>query len=284
MSRRLLGRRRLVRAARWLDVALTRWRQIGPELAMGRSRRRTGSSVQRRLAALHGKALNYDPNAPHPAEDGWRIDEYCEPLPREAPGPPEDGGPFAIAQTLLRDYRVADPDIVRAYYDEDAPLEGRDMLLELRFLFFRTYAGCRVGDIVDETREVDGRPVRVWGWPYRTLEGHVEQGEMSWEVWKWLDTGEVEFRIHSYSRLTGAPNPLTRVGIRLIGQRERRRYLSSACRRIARLTAEGLRGRHPAGAQARRDAGGDGLAADRSPARPPAALDRIGEEAVGHDR
>jgi uncharacterized protein (UPF0548 family) len=200
-------------------------------------------SVAERLAALRGKGLNYDPDAPHPPEQGWRIDDYREPLPREAPGPPEDDGPFAIAQTLLRDYRVADPAIVRVHYDEQAPLEGRDMLLELRFLCFRTYAGCRVGEITDETRAVAGRPVRVWGWPYRTLEGHVEQGEMAWEIWKWLDTGELEFRIHSYSRLTDAANPFTRLGVRLIGQRQRRRYLSSACRRLAQLTAEGLRSR-----------------------------------------
>jgi uncharacterized protein (UPF0548 family) len=166
-------------------------------------------------------------------------------------GCPPTLGPFAIAQTLLRDYRVADPRIVRAYYDHGAPLEGRDMLLELRFLFFRTYAGCRVGKITDEARDVAGRPVRVWGWPYRTLEGHIEQGEMSWEVWKWLDTGRVEFRIHSYSRLTEAANPFTRLGIRLVGQHERHRYLSTACRRVAQLTADGVRGRHPAGARAR---------------------------------
>lgn len=208
-------------------------------------------SVAERLAALRSKPLNYDPDAPHPPEQGWRIDDYCEPLPREAPGPPEAGGSFAIAQTLLRDYKVADAKIVRAHYDLDAPLEGRDMLLELRFLVFRTYAGCRVGEVTDEERRVDGRPVRVWGWPYRTLEGHAEQGEMSWEVWKWLDTGEVQFRIHSYARLTGAPNPFTRLGMRLIGQRERHRYLSGAGKRMARLTAEGLRGRHPAGAEAR---------------------------------
>jgi uncharacterized protein (UPF0548 family) len=208
-------------------------------------------SVAERLAALRGRGLNYDPEAPHPPEAGWRVDDYCEPLPPEAPGPPEDGGSFAIAQTLLRDYQVADPRIVRAHYDEHAPLEGRDMLLELRFLVFRTYAGCRVGQITDEERTVDGRRVRVWGWPYRTLEGHVEQGEMSWEVWKWLDAGDVQFRIHSYSRLTGAPNPLVRLGMRLLGKRERHRYLSSAGRRMAWLTAEGLRGRHPAGDQAR---------------------------------
>lgn len=194
-------------------------------------------SVAERLAALRGRSLNYDPAAPHPPQQGWRIDDYCEPLPREAPGEPEEGGPFAIAQTSLRDYKVADPRIVRAYYDHTAPLEGRDMLLELRFLLLRTYAGCRVGEITDETREVDGRPVRVWGWPYRTLEGHVEQGEMSWEVWKWLDTGEVEFRIHSYSRLAQTANPLTRLGVRLIGQRRRHRYLAGACKRIAELVS-----------------------------------------------
>jgi hypothetical protein len=48
-------------------------------------------------------------------------------LPSEPPGPPVDGGPFAIAQTLLCNYRVGDPGMVRAYYDGDAPLEGRDM-------------------------------------------------------------------------------------------------------------------------------------------------------------
>jgi uncharacterized protein (UPF0548 family) len=199
------------------------------------------TSVGERLAALHGKALNYDPSAPHPPRQGWRVDEYCEALPPEPPGPPEHGGAFATAALLLRDYEVADPRIVRAYYDHDAPLEGRDMLLELRFLVFRTYVGCRVGAVTDETRQVAGRPVRVWGWPYRTLEGHVEQGEMAWEVWKWLDTGEVQFRIHSYSRLTHAANPITRLGVRLFGQRQRRRYLSGACRRVARLTAEALR-------------------------------------------
>jgi uncharacterized protein (UPF0548 family) len=225
-------------------------------------------SIAERLAELHDKKLNYDPLAPHPPERGWRIDDYCEPLPPEAPGPPERGGSFAIAQTLLRDYKVADPHIVRAYYDQDAPLEGRDMLLELRFLLFRTYAGCRVGEITDEERAVDGRRVRIWGWPYRTLEGHVEQGEMSWEVWKWLDTGEVQFRIHSYARLTGAPNPITRLGLRLIGQRERHRYLSRACARVADLTAEGLRGRHPAGERALHDE-------RQSPARLRAAADRI---------
>ncbi|MCA1681991.1 MAG: DUF1990 domain-containing protein [Actinobacteria bacterium] len=34
----------------------------------------------------------------------------------------------------------------------------------------------------DETRDVDGRTVRVWGWNYRTLQGHLEMGQMDYEV------------------------------------------------------------------------------------------------------
>jgi uncharacterized protein (UPF0548 family)/uncharacterized membrane protein len=210
------------------------------------------ASVAERLAALGDRAVNYDPDAPHPPAGGWRYDDYCQPLPSEPPGPPVEDGSFRIAQRLLRDYQVTDPRIVRAHYDPDAPLAGRDMLLELRFLVFRTYAGCRIGDVTDESRDVDGRPVHVWGWPYRTLEGHVEEGQMAWEVWKWLDTGEVEFRIHSYSRFVGASNPFTAVGVKLFGQRQRRRYLSGACLRMAGLTQAALRGEHPAGARAGR--------------------------------
>jgi uncharacterized protein (UPF0548 family) len=208
------------------------------------------TGIARRLAALAERRVNFDPEAPHLASDGWQIDEYRADLPSEEPGPPVDGGPFQTAQRLLRDYQVADPRMVRAHYDKDAPLEGRDMLLELHFLVFRTFGGCRVGPVTDERREVDGRAVQVWGWPYRTLEGHIEQGEMSWEVWKWLDTGEVQFRVHSYSRLVGAKNPFTVAGVRLFGQRERRRYLTSACRRMRELTEQGLRGEHPAGEEA----------------------------------
>lgn len=199
-------------------------------------------SDEERLAALRGLAVNYDPDAPHPSEDGWRHDDFCEPLPPEPPGEPVAGGSFQIAQGLLRDYRVADPRLVRARYDVDAPLEGRDMLLELRFHgLLGIHVGCRVGRVTDERRDVDGRPVRVWGWPYMTLEGHVEEGQMDWEIWKWLDAGDVQFRIHSYSRQAKISNPLIAIGFRLFGQRERERYLTLACERMARFTAEGLR-------------------------------------------
>lgn len=195
-----------------------------------------------RFEDLHRLRVNYDPDGPHDPEHGWRIDDYCEPLPSEPPGEPIENGSFAIAQKLLRDYQVADPKMVRATYDHDAPLEGRDMLLEIRFLRIPVNrSGCRVGRIIDEQRQVDGRPVRVWGWPYQTLEGHFEQGEMCWMVWKWIDTGEVQFRIHSYMRNAENVNPIINLGFKVFGQRERRRYLQGACDRVARMTAAALK-------------------------------------------
>ncbi len=205
--------------------------------------------IQQRLLLLRDRQINYDPEAPHDPEHGWRIDDYCEQLPSEPPGEPVEGGPFMVAQKLLRDYKVADPHMVIAHYDPKADLQGRNMLLEVHFMGIVTYAGCRVGPVKDEAREEDGRPVRVWGWPYQTLEGLFELGQMSWEVWMWLDTGEVQFRIHSYSRLVGSRNPFIIIGIRVIGQWQRRLYLTSACRRIRQFTEEGLRGEHPAGAE-----------------------------------
>jgi uncharacterized protein (UPF0548 family) len=204
------------------------------------------TGVAARVAALRTRPLNFDPEGPHPESDGWRRDAYCESLPSEPPGRPVEGGSFRIAQTLLRDYKVADPSIVRAYYDHDAPLEGRNMLLELWVGPFHAYGGCRVGHVIDEQRTVEGRPVCVWGWPYQTLEGHIEQGEMSWEVWKWLDTGEVQFRVHSYSRLVHSRNPLTTIGVWLFGQRQRHRFLTAAGHRIGDLTVAAQRGEDPA--------------------------------------
>jgi uncharacterized protein (UPF0548 family) len=194
------------------------------------------SGVARRLVALRDRPVNFDPEGPHRESEGWRIDEYREALPSEPPGPPVDTGPFRTAQALLRDHKVADPSIVRAYYDKGAPLEGRDMLLELRFLCFRTFGGCRVGRLTDEQRDVDGRPVQVWGWPYQTLEGHIEQGEMSWEVWKWLDTGDVEFRLRAFSRVARSGPLITRLGFRLVGRHQQLRFYRRVCRRMRRLT------------------------------------------------
>ena len=189
------------------------------------------------LAALQGKRVNFDATDRDSAsrETGWYIDDYCQRLPREMPGDPEADGSFAAAQRLMLSYEFADPAIIRAIYEQDTPLEGRDMLLEARWHGLTFRFGVRVIDVVDETRTIDGRPVRVWGWSYATLEGHLEIGQMDYELRKWLDTGEVEFRIHAFSRRASVRNPLVRLGFRIFGRREQLRFARHACERMSRL-------------------------------------------------
>jgi hypothetical protein len=143
----------------------------------------------------------------------------------------------------MRGYEFADPSIVRAYYDPDVSLERRNMLLKLQALgLAHLYVGVRVGDVCDETRALDGRPVRVWGWNYLTLEGHVEMGQMDWQVWKWLDSGAVEFRVHSVSRMAHIANPIIRLGFLLVRGRERTAFLQSTQRRMRTFTELALGG------------------------------------------
>ena len=195
--------------------------------------------VRRRLARLPDRPLNFDPGSLEHASPatGWTITDLCQGLPSEPPGPPIEGGSWQIARRLMRGYEFADPSIVRAYYDPAIPLEQRNMLLELRALAVaRVFVGVRVGEVYEETRGVRGRRARIWGWSYRTLEGHGEMGQMDWEVWKWLDDGRVEFRVHAVSR--GAPirNPIVWLGFHLIRGRERRAFLDSTQQRMRTFT------------------------------------------------
>jgi uncharacterized protein (UPF0548 family) len=205
--------------------------------------RRVDLAVNRTVTELRDRALNFDPERcyEHVPENGWHVDDLCEPLPSERPGPPVDGGSWEIARRLMRGYEFADPSIVRASYDSDEPLAGRTMLLQLRFHGLRFHGGVRVSEVYDEERQRDGRTARVWGWAYQTLEGHLEMGQMDWQVWKWLDTGQVEFRIHAYSRVAPDRNPIVRLGFRLFGRREQLAFLHSTLERMRRLTETALR-------------------------------------------
>jgi uncharacterized protein (UPF0548 family) len=202
----------------------------------------TDPRAKRILDALHQKSLNFSLERRNEltADEGWHLDNYRQPLQAEAPGDPVVSGTFEVARRLMRDYEFADPAIVRAVYYPDRPLEERDMLLEARFWGLRFHLGVRIGGVVDETRCIEGREVRVWGWNYRTLQGHLEMGQMDFEVWKWLDSGEVEFRIAALSRAAEIRNPLVRFGFRLFGRREQVKFARHACERMARLTAAAL--------------------------------------------
>jgi uncharacterized protein (UPF0548 family) len=205
-------------------------------------------NVRRRLAALADTPLNFDPAvlADASPEDGWRVTDVCQALPGEAPGPPAENGSWMIARALMRGYEFADPSIVRAYYDPGVPLADRTMLLKLQALgVVHLYAGVRVSQVYEDTRTLGRRRARVWGWNYQTLEGHVEMGQMDWQVWKWLDTGEVQFRVHAVSRTARIANPVVRLGFWLLKDHERHVFLASTSRRMRSFTELALRSAEP---------------------------------------
>jgi len=197
-----------------------------------------GMDPDQALADLANRQVNFDLSrrAEYTPENGWHADDVRRTLPSEPPGEPVGDGSWETGRQIARNYDFADPSIVEAVFDREAPLEERTMLLILHFHRLRIHVGVRVGDVYDQERELDGRLGRVAGWNYRTLEGHVEKGQMDWQVWKFPDTGEVLFRICSFSRPAGGGNPLLRLGFKLFGRHEQLRFLNLAAERMARLT------------------------------------------------
>jgi hypothetical protein len=162
-----------------LELATRRPDQEWPAERLARSARK-----RRALAALSHAQLNFDRSrqSDFTSANGWHIDDHRQPLPKEMTGPPVPGGSWDIARRLMRGYEFADPSIVRAFYDPDAPLEDRNMLLELRFLGLRFLVGTRVTRVYEETRTSDGRKTHVWGWSYATLEGRASASASSADV------------------------------------------------------------------------------------------------------
>jgi len=213
-------------------------RRVEASQLRGLPEARSSRKVEQELADLATREVNFDMTRTgyYTPENGWRVDDMIEPLPHEDPGPPVDDGSWQVARRLLIDHQLADPAVVRAVYREGAPLPGRDMLLRIRFLGVRFTVGVRVGDVYDDTRTVDGRQAHVFGWSYRTLQGHFEEGQMHYEVWKWLDTGDVAFRLHAFSRTAKTGPFLLRLGFRLFGRIKQLRFYRQVCERARRLT------------------------------------------------
>lgn len=226
-------------------------RAIAPDALPGSLAGRRSRRYARRLAGLADLQVNFDPSelGAVPADRRWRIDDIVEPLPHEGSGPPTQGGSWEVARELMESYQLADPGVVTAFYDTTRPLAGRDMLLRIRFVGLRLKVGVRVGDVYEATRNLGGRQGRVFGWSYRTLEGHFEQGEMHYELCKWLDTGDVEFHLRAISRPATSGPFLTRTGFRIFGRTQQLRFYRQVCRRTKRLTEAQLetnRARGPA--------------------------------------
>jgi uncharacterized protein (UPF0548 family) len=196
------------------------------------------SDVSPQLERIRSLELNFDPAALSSVKrDAWHVDDYCRSLPGEPAGEPVPSGSFETAKQVIGDYEFADPKRIRAYYRPEVPLLGRDMLLEIRYLGLRIRVGVRIGVIFDEVREIEERSVRVWGWAYRTLQGHLERGQMDYQVWKWLDTGEVEFRIHAVAQRAKSRNPVLNLGFRMVGRHEQVQFARNCADRMEQLVS-----------------------------------------------
>ncbi|HXV92557.1 MAG TPA: DUF1990 family protein [Pseudonocardia sp.] len=182
---------------------------------------------------LAHRRINYD-EAQAPPHDvtGWNQDRVVIELGREGPGEPEPGGLVETAGALVNSYEFSDPRILRAAYRYPGDLVGRDMLLEGRFAFLRFLLGVRITAQHDEVAEGPGGPERRIGWSYQTLQGHLEQGRLTYEIAKELRTGRVEFRIIAYSRWSQIRNPIVRFGFNVFGRRTQLRWYHHAMTRL----------------------------------------------------
>jgi uncharacterized protein (UPF0548 family) len=211
------------------------------------------------LDRLAGLRVNYD-QARAPEEGDWssfaghwHVDSGATVIGKEEPGPPETGGPWETACRLVGQYEFADARILRAVYRQGGELLGRNMLLEGRFFGLRFYLGVRVTGVTDEERDSQDGPERVWGWCYQTLEGHIEQGRLSYEVIKNLATGRVTFRVAGYSRRAPIPNPIVRWGFMVFGRWTQQRFYRNIQLRMTALVGAAQRGQPLPAPQVRPD-------------------------------
>lgn len=193
----------------------------------------------RQLQTLERLDINYslDNRSEFTKANGWNIDSYEADLPPEPPGPPIDGGSFAICKAILHDYSFVDPKLIKGYFNPDTPLVDRVMLLKVRvFLIFSFEFGVRVSQVIDESR--DG--CSTWGYAYRTLQGHFEQGEITFKVEKDERTGRTMFRINAYSKLGRIRNIIYRIGAALFGRKLQIRFADYALKKVQEMVAQRL--------------------------------------------
>ncbi|MGH9310284.1 MAG: DUF1990 family protein [Vicinamibacterales bacterium] len=194
----------------------------------------TDEELTARLASAAARSRNFDEaDREMASERGWGRHFSEAVIAREPPGPPERGGPFDRAWTLVADYFFSDPRIVKAHFDRSVPLLERRMLLEVRVWGLHYLGPAMVTAVLDD-REAS-RSAR--GFRYDTIEGHFERGAEWFVVAKNHATGDVTFRIHAGWKRGELPNWWSRIGFNLLARRYQR-----AWHRLAHLRLRAMLG------------------------------------------
>ncbi len=168
---------------------------------------------------------------------GWNVDHHQIELPNEPPGEPLTDGSFFEAKRVIHDYKFPDPTLITGIFIPTGPLLGRNMLLSAHFLGFEFLFGVRVTKESNERRTTPLGDVQVWGYSYATLQGHFEMGQISFEVWKFLKDGRVEFHIDSFSKADRISNFFYRIGFRLFGRRLQTKFARTALERTLAIVS-----------------------------------------------
>jgi uncharacterized protein (UPF0548 family) len=171
-------------------------------------------------------------------EHGWIVDGDDQPLGYEPPGPPRPDGLFARAKQAIVNYDFSDPRIAVGHFDPQAPLQNRDMLLEIKAFGLRFLGGVRVHTVRDEQDEQR----TSFGFRYDTLEGHFEQGFEWFLLSKHHASGEVRFRIQAHWRMGDFPTWWSRLGFLVLGESSRARWRRRAAARLRRLARQPVGG------------------------------------------
>ncbi len=174
------------------------------------------------------------------ATNGWHVDSREIALPAEPPGPATPDGSFAAASRILLEYAFPPAYLIRGRFDPQVPLSLRTMLLTAKYLWMTFELPVRVTRVLDEVRETEHGAEQRWGYSYQTLAGHVERGEITFEVAKLVATGAMHFRISSFSQTGHITNIIHRVGFRIVGRRLQRRFAEESLRNMRTLVIASL--------------------------------------------
>ncbi|HYW31691.1 MAG TPA: DUF1990 family protein, partial [Gemmatimonas sp.] len=98
----------------------------------------------------------------------------------------------------------------------------------------------RVSRVIDSTREGNDGAEYVWGYSYQTLAGHLERGEITFEIIKHLATGGITFRIHSFSQTGHIANLFYRIGFRIVGRRLQQRFAEESLKNMQLLVTASI--------------------------------------------
>ncbi len=195
-------------------------------------------AFEKQIQGLSTLGFNYDEKIYHASQDkrGWNVDRYHTSLASEPIGEPVLNGPFEASKSALALYQFSDTRLVQAYFDPELPIEGRNMLLLGKFAGFTFPFGVRVTAVIDEMKTNEsGQSIKVWGYSYRTLQGHFEIGEINFLVSKNIETGEVFLDIAAYSKPDRIPNFFYRIGFKLFGRMLQKYFANSSMKRLQEI-------------------------------------------------